>query len=156
MRRKDKQIKQEHEIKQILQSNKVLRLGLSYNDIPYIVPMNYAYEAGYIFLHCANEGKKLQIIDNNDNCCFEITDSVNIIGSQDGCNCTTEYASVIGFGKIERVLEKSEKEYALKSLIRQILGKESYHMSDGAIDEVSVLKITIDTLTGKRSKATTA
>lgn len=151
MRRKDKEIRHKQEIMEILRTNKILRLGLSHKDIPYIVPMNYAYDGEYVFLHCANEGKKLQIIDKNENCCFEITDSVNIIGSEDGCSCTTQYRSVMGFGKIERVHEKNEKECALKSLIRQILGKETLQISDSGMNEVSVLKITIGTLTGKRS-----
>ena len=64
------------QIRHILDSGKVLHLGLSVNDEPYVVPMNYGYtmEDGklVIYLHSAVKGKKLEMIRTNPRVCFNI------------------------------------------------------------------------------------
>ena len=58
MRRKDKEITNSPDLEVILQKAKVCRLGLLDGDLPYIVPINYGYNTGEIFIHAAKEGKK--------------------------------------------------------------------------------------------------
>ena len=72
MRRKEKEIKDRKEIISILQKAKICRIGLSENNKPYIVPMNFGYKEGCLYFHCANEGRKIGIIKKNNNVCFEI------------------------------------------------------------------------------------
>ena len=64
------------QIRHILDSGKVLHLGLSVNDEPYVVPMNYGYtmEDGklVIYLHSAVKGKKLEMVRANPRVCFNI------------------------------------------------------------------------------------
>ena len=43
MTKRERQITDENQIKAILDSAGVLHLGLSVNDEPYVVPMNYGY-----------------------------------------------------------------------------------------------------------------
>lgn len=66
VRRKDKEITNRAEIEGILKKAFICHLGLSDGDLPYVVPMNYGYEDGHIYLHCATEGKKLDIIKKNN------------------------------------------------------------------------------------------
>lgn len=74
MRRKDKEISDKNEIEDLLASSTVGRLGTCANGIPYITPMNFTYdkETSKIFLHCANEGRKLDNIRINPTVCFEV------------------------------------------------------------------------------------
>ena len=74
MRRKDKEITDKNEIEDILTTVMVGRLGTCSNGIPYITPVNFTYdrETSKIFLHCANEGRKLENIRVNPNVCFEV------------------------------------------------------------------------------------
>ena len=64
------------EIIRILDTAKVLHLGLSVNNEPYVVPMNYGYtmEDGKLtlYLHSAVRGKKLEMIQANSKVFFEI------------------------------------------------------------------------------------
>ena len=64
------------QITHILDTGKVLHLGLSVNDEPYVVPMNYGYcleeEKLTLYLHSAVKGKKLDMIRANPKVFFEI------------------------------------------------------------------------------------
>ena len=43
MTKRERQITDEAQILEILDKSKVLHLGLSVNDEPYVIPMNYGY-----------------------------------------------------------------------------------------------------------------
>ena len=76
MRRRDREVTDSNEIIHILDTGKVLHLGLVDQGKPYIVPMNYGYilegDKLVFYLHGALEGRKLDIIRNNSDCCVQI------------------------------------------------------------------------------------
>ena len=64
------------QIRHILDTAKVLHLGLAVDNEPYVVPMNYGYtmedEKLTLYLHSAVRGKKLDMIQANSKVFFEI------------------------------------------------------------------------------------
>jgi len=50
MRRDDKEIKDFDVIQAILQEAPVCRIAMSHDDVPYIVPMNFAYHDNALYL----------------------------------------------------------------------------------------------------------
>lgn len=76
MRRRDREVTDFNEIIHILDSGKVLHLGLVDQGKPYIVPMNYGYvmenDKLVFYVHGALEGRKLDIIRSNSDCCVQI------------------------------------------------------------------------------------
>ncbi len=66
------------------------RLGMSLNNQPYVVPMSYVYSDGIIYLHSCRDGKKIKIIENNPQICFEVDFLDN-----------NNWASVLTYGKIK-------------------------------------------------------
>lgn len=76
MRRRDREVTELNEIIHILDSGKVLHLGLVDQGKPYIVPVNYGYvmenDKLVFYVHGALEGRKLDIIRNNSDCCVQI------------------------------------------------------------------------------------
>ncbi len=83
MRRKDREITGIDEKLEIIAKCKVCRIGLSENNYPYIVPINYGYSFNdrklALYFHCAPEGKKIDIIKKNNNACFEIDCDTKLI-----------------------------------------------------------------------------
>ena len=71
MTKRELQITDLQQIRAILDTAKVLRLGLAVNNEPYVVPMNYGYtmEEGRLtlYLHSAVRGKKLDMLRTNPN-----------------------------------------------------------------------------------------
>lgn len=51
MRRKENQIESIGMIEEIIKRENVLRLGLSLNNMPYIVPLNYGYKDKTFYVH---------------------------------------------------------------------------------------------------------
>lgn len=151
MRRKDKQITDKGIIEDILKTNTVCRVGFYDGDYPYIIPMNYGYKDNIIYLHSALEGKKIELIQKNNKVCFEVTDSIEVIISENACNCSTKYRSVICYGTISLVQNYEQKVEGLSVLINQHKGESNQELPKAAVENVLVLKIHIETITGKIS-----
>ena len=155
MRRKDKEITDLNEKIDILKRCKVCRIGLSENDMPYIVPLNYGYsfenETLTLFFHSAEEGKKTNIMKNNSNACFEIDDGHRLIEAEKICGYGYAYKSIIGFGKIVLIEDIHESTDALNKIIKHQTGKEINHdFTTEELKKIIIYKMVVDEFTGKR------
>ena len=155
MRRSDKEITDKAEIIKIIEKCDVCRLGLSDDNVPYIVPMNFGsqYIDGKLILyfHGAKEGRKLDIIAKNPFACFEADCSHKLIEGSEAWHYTMEYESVIGNGKVVLCTEKSEKIEALKLLMQKYAKGKDFNFPDHIIEKITVFKLEVSEFTGKRS-----
>jgi len=154
MRRKDREITSIDEKLEIIAKCKFCRLALSENNYPYIVPLNYgfSYDNGKLtlYFHGAREGKKIDIIQKNNNACFEIDCDTKLVEGEAPCNYGYEYTSVIGFGKIILVDTKDEKINGLNYLMKQQTGKDiQYDFNEHELNSVIIFKMLVDEFTGK-------
>ncbi len=60
------------ECSSLLSSVRYGRLGLSINNLPYVVPMSYVYHDGKVYLHSRGKGKKVEYVTENPRVCFQI------------------------------------------------------------------------------------
>ena len=155
MRRKEKEITEKVVIEEILLENQVGRLGTSVDNTPYVVPMNYAYRNGKIYLHTHKDGKKVKNIQSNPQVCFEV-DSGEMIEADDPCKFSWEYRSVIASGKARLVKDPEEKLEAL----RIISNKYSFGKGESLgietvkkFEELWIIEIIVDKMSGKKSPA---
>ena len=124
---------------------------VSDGNIPYIVPMNFGYQDNCLYFHCAIESKKLDVIRQNDQVCFELETDVEIITSEERvCKWSTEYRSIIGFGKAFIIDNWREKATALNIIIRHY-GANPYSFSQQTVEKLSIFKIEIASMTGKKA-----
>ena len=76
MTKREYRITDEAQIQGILDSAKVLRLGIAVDNVPYIIPLNYGctLEDGKLtfYLHSAVKGNKLDLLRKNPEVCFEL------------------------------------------------------------------------------------
>lgn len=154
MRRKDKEIADRNEIVEILLTATVGRLGTCANGIPYITPMNFTYdaEASKIFLHCANEGRKLDNIRINPTVCFEVEEVKNVMVKQPTCASSVAYRSVIMFGNIKILSDHHAKDHALQKLAEKYAPQNpKIPFTDAMLNKTNVLEIEIREITAKRS-----
>ncbi|MBK6392626.1 MAG: pyridoxamine 5'-phosphate oxidase family protein [Saprospiraceae bacterium] len=61
----------ELQIKNVLSSQALGRMACAEGELPYIIPVTYAYDGDFIYGQ-TNEGKKLDILRKNPNVCFEV------------------------------------------------------------------------------------
>ena len=73
MRRKDREITDRLEIDSIIYSANLMRIALVDGDMPFLVPVFYAFDGTALYFHSAQAGSKMEILRRNDNLCFEIS-----------------------------------------------------------------------------------
>lgn len=153
MRRRDREVAGLADILAILDRCEVIRLGLCVGNRPYIVPMNFAYEAAgervAVYLHCVSKGKKLDMIAENNNVCFEADCSYETLAAEKACDWSARFQSVIGEGIIEVLAEDAQKAAALDAMMKRYGFTGRPHYDPKMLAAVTVLKITVTSLTGK-------
>ncbi|UCF89411.1 MAG: pyridoxamine 5'-phosphate oxidase family protein [bacterium] len=150
MRRSEKQIKDIEEIEGILRSAQLCHLSLVDDGKPYVVPMNFGYAEGALYFHSAPEGRKIDIIRKNPEVCFNIIGRYDLVTGESACSWTAQFDSVTGTGKAEILIDRAGKEKGLAVLMGQY-SREKYDFSVEDLDGVVVIKVQIESLSGKRS-----
>ena len=151
MRRKELELTDKDEIISIVKRAKVCRIGLSHDNIPYIVPVNFGFEENKIYFHSAKKGKKIDILKKNNNVCVEIDLDYKLKEGDDPCSYGTNYYSVMRSGKAEFIEDIEEKKYALNIIMDHYTSNKNYEFNDRMIKRLALIKINIDELTGKKS-----
>lgn len=151
MRRKDKEITDIADIEAILNTAQVCRIGISGPQHPYIVPVIFGYYDKHLFVHSANQGLKLVLLRKNPKICFEIDMEVEIVKDERACNFGTTYKSIIGFGTALFVEDTADKIEGLNRIMEKYSTGKKFHYDQSKIDKIVVLKIRIESMTGKTS-----
>jgi nitroimidazol reductase NimA-like FMN-containing flavoprotein (pyridoxamine 5'-phosphate oxidase superfamily) len=154
MRRSDKQITDPAEIEALLRSAELCHLSMVNDGKPYVVPMNFGYANGALYFHSAPEGRKIDVLRKNPKVCFSVIGKYDLKTGEKACSWTAKYSSVIGTGKASILEDRVEKEKGLAILMKQY-SEDEYDFSDEKLDGVVVIKVEIETLTGKSSDAGT-
>ncbi len=152
MTKRELQITDPAQIQAILDTAKVLRLGLAVNNEPYIVPMNYGYvmENGKLtfYLHSAVRGKKLDMIRENPRVFIELDcDQVPFEGVKP-CQYGLSYSSIMGLGTAALVDDVEEKIHAMKVLMKTQTGKD-FSFDEKLVSIVAVIRIDVEEYTAK-------
>jgi hypothetical protein len=149
MRRKDCEITDRAEIDAILDEALVCRIGLADDGEPYVVPFSFGYDHDAVYLHSALEGKKIAILEKNPRCCFE-TDICDLLVQGDRpCSWGMHYRSVIGYGTAEILKDPDEKRHGLNCIMRHY-GGSTHGFSESDLGSVAVIRIAIESMTGKK------
>ena len=153
MRRKDRQITEIEAIRAILDKAKVLHLAMIDGDRPYVVPLNYGYTlengALTLYLHSAREGRKLDVLRQNDRVAFVLETNVSQVSGGDiPCKYGEAYASVMGEGTAVLLDDPVQKIEALQILMKTQTGRE-FAFTPAMAESVAVIRVNVDSFTAK-------
>ena len=152
MTKREFQITDEAKIREILDTAKVLHLGLAVDNEPYVVPMNYGYclEEGKLtlYLHSAVRGKKLDMVRANPRVFFELDCDRMPFEGKVPCQYGLVYSSVMGRGTASIVEDVEEKKQAMSLLMKTQTGKD-FSFEDRLVSIVSVIRIDVTEYTAK-------
>ena len=150
--KRERQVTDPEQIIRILDTAKVLNLGLSVNDEPYVVPMNYGYrmEDGKLtlYLHSAVKGKKLDMIRANPKVFFSMDCDRMPFEGRVPCQYGIVYSSIMGRGTATLVEDVEEKKQAMSILMKTQTGKD-FTFEDRLVTIVSVIRIDVSEFTAK-------
>ena len=125
----------------------VLRLGLVDGDGPYVVPVNFGFEGGRLYVHGPAEGRRLDAIIGNPRLCFE-ADECEIVRAVRSCGFTARFRSVIGYGSARVLTEDGARRHGLDVLMRHYGGTGADY-DERALAQTSVVEIEIESMDGK-------
>ena len=150
--KRERQVTDPEQILHILDTAKVVHLGLSVNDEPYVVPMNYGYtmEEGKLtlYLHSAIRGKKLDMIRANSKVFFEIDCDRMPFEGRVPCQYGMVYSSIMGRGTATLVENVEAKKQAMTILMKTQTGKD-FSFNDRLVSIVTVIRIDVSEYTAK-------
>lgn len=155
MRKKEREINENTEIIEIIDKADVCRLAMIDNNEPYLVAMNFGYKPngmGSLYFHCSNVGRKIDIIERNNFICFQMDVDHELISAKKACGFTMKFKSIVGYGKIYKVISKDEKIEGLNYIMKQYTGKNKFEYDDKILDKTTILRLDIDTISGKKKE----
>ncbi|MDE7277746.1 MAG: pyridoxamine 5'-phosphate oxidase family protein [Lachnospiraceae bacterium] len=156
MRRKDREVTDIDEIRNILNACKTASIAMIDGEMPYVVPLSYGYELKgdslVLYFHCAKEGRKLEVLKRNPKVCFVIfQEGEPLYAEKAPCSSGYYYSSVIGDGVASLIEDSAGKRYALQKMFAQQAGK-TIEFTEAQADTVCVFQIVSETYTGKRKE----
>lgn len=147
------------EMEAVLKRAEVGRIALSDGERPYVIPLNFYYEAGVIAFHCAWKGKKLDILAKNPNCCFEVDEFRGEVSYHYDSLCHLDYDSVLAFGRARIENEEEAKlqffqqlHAKYKEIYRQPISEGGVRLDRVRLHEACCVVIDIKELTGRRER----
>jgi hypothetical protein len=152
LRRADKEIVDHEELHRILDEAMVMRLGMLDGERPYVVPLNFAREGDDLWFHAAKAGHKLDCLRAAPAVCVEVDRFLTLHTGLSACDdWSSTYESVIGFGTAEIMEDPAGKLRGLRALMRKYSGREDWEFPNASVRGTTVVRIRLDSLTGKRS-----
>jgi nitroimidazol reductase NimA-like FMN-containing flavoprotein (pyridoxamine 5'-phosphate oxidase superfamily) len=135
---KDRELSQE-ECAVLLSKSRYGRLGLSMDDVPYVIPISFVYFEDKIYLHSRGKGKKVEFAIKNPNVCFQID-----VLSKD---C---WSSVIAYGNVKLSNSSESKLRMFDAFIQKGMGghggtqfqREELEKMDMTIWEIQIREMT--------------
>jgi nitroimidazol reductase NimA-like FMN-containing flavoprotein (pyridoxamine 5'-phosphate oxidase superfamily) len=141
------------ELKEIIDRCDACYLGMvDQQGLPYVLPFNFGYEEGIIYLHSAQTGRKMDVMKNNPNVCVAFSTDHKLFFRHENVACSygMDYRSVLAFGKIVFIDDFDEKVRILNIIMRKYAGKD-FPYNAPAIHNVAVYKVDVEKMEGKIS-----
>jgi len=153
MRRKRQELNAET-CQEILKNGKTGVLAVHGEEgYPYTVPLNYVLLNGKLYFHCAKAGHKLDAVRQNDKVSFCVIGREEIVSE----TFSTDYQSVVVFGRAAEVAEDAEKRLAVTALADKYSPDEPPEKRDeeisGSWQSLAVICLMPEHITGKQAKA---
>lgn len=139
------------EIDSIIHKCEVCYVGMvDLNNQPYVLPFNFGYKDQTLYLHSAPEGRKIEILRQNNRVCVAFsTDHLLTFQSENvACSYGMKFRSVVAYGNVEFIQDDEKKIEVMNIIMKKYSGKE-FSYAAPSIRNVAVFKVIIDSISGK-------
>jgi len=156
LRRADKELSKPEDMEQVLSSVRIMTVACCRENEPYLFTVDFAWdsESRDLWFHCATEGRKMRILQANPRVCATVVEDRGYIHGE----CDHAYRSLVMEGTAHIVTDLSEKRRGLELLTRKherdpesVLAR--FAGNDEAVRSVGVMRISVDSMSGKQGPA---
>jgi nitroimidazol reductase NimA-like FMN-containing flavoprotein (pyridoxamine 5'-phosphate oxidase superfamily) len=155
MRRTEREMAEPEQIKDVLRGSKYTSLALCRENEPYIVTMNYGYDEAQsaLYMHCAQEGLKLEFIAQNPTVCGTAIEDRGYLHGE----CSHAFRSVVFWGEMHVVEELEEKKHAMQVMLDHLEDdpdrvRAEQLKTDKAYERVAILRLDMHEISGKEGR----
>lgn len=142
------------EMYEIIEKADYCHMAVCRDHSPYVIPMNYGFSGGKIYLHSANQGLKIDILKENPYVCISIMQGAELKKSSSPCKYSMRYQSILIYGKAQFLAEGDKKREALKQIILhhdRDTGQDQWDLNHDSPDFLTIIQVEIEKITGKKS-----
>ena len=144
-------IKAREEMEAVISRASVCFVGITdLENNPYVIPMNFGYLDGVLYLHSGPTGSSIDMLKCNANVCITFEEGNKLVYQdvQIGCSYRVKSQSVICRGKVTFIEDMEQKREALNILMKQYTDYPVRY-SDPAVRNVCIWKVPVDSMTGR-------
>ena len=141
-------------MEEILTKAKYVTIAMSKDNEPYLATLSHGYNAEEkcIYFHCAKEGKKIDILNENNIVWGQaLVDRGYVTGKCDHLYATTQFK-----GRVHFINDLDEKRTALITMINQLEENPKEviekQINEKSLQRVNIGRIDIEYLSGKEAK----
>lgn len=139
------------EIEQIINQCEVCFIAFANDNIPYVIPMNFAFHNGMLILHSAKTGKKIDMMEQNKRVSVAFSTAHQLVWQSESVACSygMKSLSVVGHGTVEYITDFDKKIEYMNLVMKKYTEKADFTYSKPAIDNVFIFIVKFDELNGK-------
>lgn len=117
---------------------------------PYVLPMNFAYADGVVYLHSGPDGSKVRFLNERPWVCLTFSEGHELVWmhEQMACSYSMKARSVMCRGRARRLEDPVEKRRALDAMMRHYTEAECGY-SEPAVRHVLVWEVRVEEMTGR-------
>jgi len=143
-------IKDKSKIEDAIRKCKICHVAMSLDNMPYVLPMNFALNGNAVILHSAQSGRMWDTLTQNPKVCINWTygDELAWQDVRVGCSYRFKSVSVVAEGTVEFIDSYSEKDNCLKLLMGQYSDRQ-FKFNPPAVKNVGIMKVHIDNISAR-------
>ena len=115
-------VEEKDKIEQVIRLCSLCYVGMADREgNPYVLPMNFGYEEGVIWLHSAQEGHSITILDENPKVCITFCTDPKLVWQDENVACSYRMlaTSIICRGRVKFEEDDAVKVSALNKIMSQ-------------------------------------
>jgi len=143
-------IENREEIEAVIKSCKTCFVAMSENDLPYVLPMNFALDGDAVVLHSAQSGRMWETLQKNPKVCINwiLGEELAWQDERVGCSYRVKSKSAIVEGTVDIINDYDEKVRCLELLMAQYSDRD-FKFNSPAVKNVGIVKVHIEKISAK-------
>ena len=117
---------------------------------PYIVPVNYGYRDGALYIHSSSVGRKIEILNRHPRVCFEIESPAAITKHAEPCRWGAKARSIVGYGTVEIFTDVEAKKRGLDIIMAHYGKTDPNTYDEQQLAAVVILRVLIESVACKQ------
>lgn len=144
-------IEEREKIESVFSRCEICYIGMVDEDgSPYVIPMNFGYRDGVVYLHSGPTGRCIDILQKNNRVCICFSTDHELVFQHPkvACSYRMKAKSIVCYGEVGFIDDPEEKRQALDLIMHHYSGRD-FQYSEPALKNVRIWEVPIGKITAK-------